>query len=158
MIHRLLYRLTASRPTRLITVNDAPYLERYYCGTLLGCTFYLHRFLSADGERHLHNHPFSAVSIVLTGSYREEVVHDLSGNGPITWTQLVRWFNRVPSNKFHRIAWARPGTWTLFIRGPRKVKGWGFLEDATFRTQPHSSDQWHSFAPLGRHSKREPLV
>lgn len=117
---------------------------------------YLHRFLAPDSEGH-HNHPSVwGFSIVLWGSYTEEVLevdpyapldHDAWHQvGPGIWTipfgrsirtRRVHWFNWIPASKYHRIVALhprRPGgaVWTLFIPGPLAVdaagkpRGWGF--------------------------------
>lgn len=140
IIDALLFKLTGRLRCRLIKPADQPYLERYYVGTLFGRTYYLHRFVSADAERHMHNHPFDGLSFVLSGSYQEEVAVDIcpyaGASGCVTKSGRVRWFNRIPSTHFHRISDAEPGTWTLFVVGPRitvdcgmalRLKGWGFL-------------------------------
>jgi hypothetical protein len=78
MINRALFNLTSRLPCRLIKPDDRPYLERYYVGQLFGVTFYLHRFVSADSERHVHNHPWTrGGSVILAGSYTEEIATDL---------------------------------------------------------------------------------
>lgn len=155
MMNKLLYWLSGRLPCRLIELDSGPYLERYYLGQLWGVTFYLHRFVSSDSERHLHNHPWGwGRSLVLAGSYLEESVVDLcphagGGSGALICTRRVRWWNKVDGNWFHRISDASPGTWTLFFHGPRVTvtyfcnkwpsdidgndphttfKGWGFLE------------------------------
>lgn len=140
MINRLLYKLTAGLPARLIKLDGVPYIERYYLGTLLGVTFYLHRFVSSDSERHLHNHPWTnGAALILAGGYVEERVIDLcpfTDSGCITESKYKRWWNRVDCNTFHRISDAKRGTWTLFMHGQRvrlgdgRLKGWGFLGSA----------------------------
>ena len=145
--NRLLHRLTATRPCRLITIGQKPYLERYFLGEALGVTFYLHRFVSSDSERHVHNHPWRhGCSFILSGAYTEEVATDIcptSGNEAGCLTEFVRrrWFNTVGGSTFHRIHDAAPGTWTLFAHGARErvgpvlvgsaslrlLKGWGFF-------------------------------
>lgn len=155
-INSLLYRLTANMPVKVIKLNDKPYLARYYVGKLWGVTFYLHQYLSADSERHLHNHPWTTSrAFVLTGDYTEEVVSDLcphSGNaGCITYFRNIKWYNRIDGSRFHRIVWVKSGTWTLFTHGGRAVvnsfkmasrlKGWGFLnsDGRTTTFTPHLS-------------------
>jgi hypothetical protein len=50
-----------------------PYIQRYYAGTFRdGSDLWLHRFLSNDGDRHLHSHPFEFSSVMLCGGYTEE--------------------------------------------------------------------------------------
>lgn len=177
IIARLLYKLTASLPCRLINTPDGPYLERYYLGALLGRTFYLHRFVSGDSERHLHNHPWDAWAVVLCGAYDEEVAVDLcpaAPNGVLSTHRRVRWFNRIPSNKFHRIHRPARGTWTLLVHGPRVrrpdggLKGWGVLTEkplpmgdcaryCTVFTPVDSEPPRHAAWPLGRDAGRAPL-
>lgn len=120
MIRRLLYALSGRLPCRIISDGDHPYLERYYVGQLFGWTFYLHRFVASDPARGLHDHPWDrAYSIVLAGSYYEQT---RSG-----W-RLVRWFNRLTGDTFHRVVLMEgmPHVWTLFCHGPY-VKRWGFM-------------------------------
>lgn len=150
MLNKLLFKLTSRLPCRIIELDSGPYLERYYLGCFLGITFYLHRFVSSDSERHVHNHPWNwGASCILIGSYIEERCLDICpavpGSGCLTQKVRRRWFNRVDGNTFHRIHDAKPGTWTLFFHGPRAMvgdwpddmkklglprmpKGWGFLE------------------------------
>jgi hypothetical protein len=52
-----------------------PYLQRYYAGTFRdGSDLWLHRFLSNDGDRNLHSHPFDFETIMLCGGYTEEFI------------------------------------------------------------------------------------
>lgn len=177
MINKFLYWLTARLPCRLIKIEDRPYLERYYLGHLLGVTFYLHRFVSSDSERHVHNHPWRrGVALVLTGGYIEERAFDLcpAANvaGCISRYRRVRWLNRVDANTFHRIHNAKPGTWTLFCHGARakvgsSLKGWGFLQQQSgpgvaatgtlFIPYPSTPEPWWEDAKTGAEIGREPL-
>lgn len=156
--NKQLFNLTAGRPCRLINIADKPYLERHYLGQALGVTFYLHRFVSGDSERHVHNHPWArGCAFILAGSYTEEVATDIcpaSGNAAGCVTERVRrrWFNVVNAATFHRIHDAAPGTWTLFCHGKRervgpvlagsltlrRLKGWGFFRTALLQSKPVS--------------------
>jgi len=182
MINRLLFNFSSRLPCRLITVNDNPYLERYYMGKLFGFTFYLHRFVSSDSEKHIHNHPWKhGGSIILSGGYIEERLVDLcpsvSASGCATRKIKRLFFNVVNGNTFHRITYARPKTWTLFFHNSRSVlrdekyhstyKGWGFLsreyvvghhEVTMFKPYDTSNTMnWWETAPTGKNSKRLPL-
>lgn len=79
--------LTAGMPCKQINLqaeiasNDCsppvivsnPYLQRYYAGTTRdNKDVWLHRFLSADSERHLHCHPMEFNTYMLNGSYTEQ--------------------------------------------------------------------------------------
>lgn len=176
MIHKILYWVSARLPCRLIELDSGPYLERYYLGSLFGTTFYLHRFVSSDSERHLHNHPWGwGRALVLAGGYEEERVVDLTNvceNGCLTQITQVNWWNVINGNTFHRITNARLNTWTLFAHGPRVrvrkgccsvLKGWGFLEhkylvgyhdSVYFVPWQGTSSKWWLTAPLGRDAGR----
>lgn len=174
-----LFWLTARLRCRLIHLPSGPYLERYHVGTLFGCEILLHRFVRADAERHLHNHPSHGVAFVLTGRYREEVAIDTCPHagaaGMLTTERNVRFLNIIPASGTHRIIDVKPGTWTLFIRGPRiklpngSLKGWGFYERVKevpgrygnahvtrFRPVVAPPTVW-GLEPLGRDAGREPL-
>ena len=124
LIQRALHRYCTGRPCRVIDSGGSPYLVRVYLGHWRGWRIYLHRYVSADGERWLHDHPFSGLSLILSGGYVEEVLPHLGAESRRSWR---RWFNWIPARKLHRIAGVMAGTWTLFIHGPHKHK-WGFLE------------------------------
>lgn len=122
------------KPCRVIESGGKPYLirvflEHRYSGRSAQ-TVYMHRFVSADAERWLHDHPFSARSNVLCGGYAEEILTALSHKRPITklmWRTPGEDFD-ISGGTFHRIVSVEPNTWTLFRHGPHLAKGWGFLE------------------------------
>lgn len=176
-MNKLLYLLTAGLPCKQIMLDGRPYLERYYLGTLLGVTFYLHRFISSDTERHLHNHPWNwGRALVLSGGYVEESVRDIcphaGPSGCILNRRYIHWWNKVDGRFFHRISNAKPGTWTLFFHGRRAtvddkgetLKGWGFLDTLAmdrepyrtvfFHLHPPSNLRWWLTAPKGRDAGR----
>lgn len=181
MINRLLFWVSSMLRTRLIKLKDQPYLERYYLGTLFGITFYLHRFVDCDGDRELHNHPFNALSIVLTGWYTENRLLDVAPAyaGLGTLYRLISFCNVIRANTFHQITYVEPGTWSLFMHGPRitvdtpqgeVLKGWGFLDSylqangdvlIAYRPYVKSTDRldwWNAEdCPIGKNSGRVPL-
>lgn len=154
MIRTLLHRLTDHLPARIISDNNAPYMERYYVGTLFGTRFCLHQFVASDPDRGLHDHPWPwAFSLILAGSYLEET---RSGTHP------VRWFNALVGDTFHRvILQERNGrtlpVWTLFAHRAKRTKRWGFmrLNLQTMRFEyvlhkPSVDEHWWLSAPMGR--------
>lgn len=178
MIKKLLYKLTSNLPCRLIKLDSGPYLERYYVGKLFNTTFYLHRFVSSDSERHVHNHPWTwGRALVLTGGYEQDEVCDLCPDlntyGALTRVKKIRFYNKVNHNTFHRILSVKPDTWTLFFHGPRlqidgQDKGWGFLEKkklaewpytpmTVFTSHKSASDGWQNTAPKGRDAGRKAI-
>lgn len=168
MMHALaaaiLYRVAARLPCRLIKLDGAPYLERYRLGSVLGCQAYLHRFVSADGDRHLHDHPWrTAVSLVLCGQYSEErtTLH-ADGRAEPVRLRKVRWLNvirRHPQAGYcdlHRIDRVRPETWTLFIHGPWSLP-WGFyqVEPAAAGAGAPQIHQYIQHCSMQQHQARE---
>lgn len=122
----------------------APYLNRYTIrkqneSGANPWRVYLHEFLASDGAGH-HSHPSTwGFSLVLWGSYEEEVLEE--GCPPIgltVCTRRVRLFNWIPATKYHRITQLHPGrvpwapwrrcrgVWTVFVCGPLSGRGWGF--------------------------------
>lgn len=140
MIKSILYKITDRLPCRIISDSDAPYLERYYLGSVFGWRFYLHQFVGSDPDRGLHDHPWSkAFAIVLAGWYIEQT---RSGIAP------VRWINGLVGDSFHRVILPNDEpVWTLFAHRIGNAKPWGFL------THPDAdgvqSFQQHKYAKEG---------
>jgi hypothetical protein len=142
IVNKLLHWITGFLPCRIIKEGNRPYLERYYLFTVLGTTFYLHRFVSSDPDRGLHDHPWRwAYSIILSGFYFEQTRY--AGMAEI---RKVKWFNRLTGDSFHRVVlpmrteWIGADKsievaydipcWTLFFHQSEKSKIWGFLRHA----------------------------
>jgi hypothetical protein len=99
------------------------YMTRY---TLLGqraagagYAVYLHHFHRGDWDDALHDHPWSFVSVILSGGYYEQTERHTRWYGP--GRMLVR-----PAEWRHRTI-LPPGreAWTLILRG-RKRRSWFF--------------------------------
>lgn len=82
----------------------------------------IHHIRTPDRDRHLHDHPWNARTIILDGWYAEQLPE------PTPWRELrVQGdTNALRFGQFHRIAHVGAGgCWTLFITG--KYRGtWGF--------------------------------
>lgn len=80
----------------------------------------LHHIMRADHDRHLHDHPWNARTVILAGFYIEER----------EGTDLIRRSQGSTASlkfgEFHRIVYVPPeGVWTLFITW--RYRGtWGF--------------------------------
>lgn len=83
----------------------------------------IHHIRRADRDRHLHDHPWNARTIVLRGWYDEE----RADGGQ--YYRHTGYTGRLLYGQYHRIAWVHPaGVWTLFITW--KYRGtWGFDVD-----------------------------
>jgi hypothetical protein len=136
--------------------SNMPYMDRYSLReqAVSGSNewrVYLNHFLAGDTDGH-HNHSFAwSFSIVLWGSYTEEILgvdphapldhqahHQVAPGiwatpfGRSVRTRRVRWFNFIRASKYHRITQLHPGpgargVWTLFFAGPLSGRGWGFF-------------------------------
>lgn len=82
----------------------------------------LHQIMRPDQDRHLHDHPWNARTLILRGGYTEQREDGLRHNDAGTTCRLL-------FGEYHRIvAVSRDGVWTLFITW--KYRGtWGFLVD-----------------------------
>jgi hypothetical protein len=131
-------------PTRPYSHIDG-YLERDFIVRpskwTLGIGVRIHRFVSSDTDRALHDHPWWWITLVLRGGYMEEVPkHGQWGAMSPQWDrvtrrELVREILRPPGCVMFRPRWHRHriqlldeqlGATTLFITGPKRYR-WGFL-------------------------------
>ena len=108
----------------------------------------IHHILLPDQDRHLHDHPWNARTIILKAGYIEErevisrpakgsVWEWLASQGKAPWSEslklkFVRFKGQTVTlnyGEFHRITFVQPGgAWTIFITG--KYRGtWGFDVD-----------------------------
>ncbi len=98
------------KPDETIGGTENPYMLRWYIiPRNKYFNVYLHKFLRSDDDRALHDHPWANVSIILRGSYYEEVPSD-----PARWRtrgdrktlrKLRRAFRPVfrGANSIHRV-------------------------------------------------------
>lgn len=112
---------------------------------------FLHHIAGPDPGLDLHDHPWPFVSVILRGSYTEEVADarqaclmaEIAERYPETATHggVRAWrrgsVHRLGLDEAHRITKVEPGTWTLVLRG-RKVRSWGFY-------QPDGWVNWQSY-------------
>ena len=92
---------------------------------------FVHHIAGPDPGVDLHDHPWPFVSLVVRGSYLEEVA-DARNPRSTTLFGRGRWsVHRMPLTRAHRITLAKQGTWTLVLRG-RKQRSWGFYQPEGF--------------------------
>jgi hypothetical protein len=145
-MHKWLMRFTKNKPMRLIEINGDPYLERYHIASIFGFKIWLHRFVRKDSERHLHNHAWGALSLILNGGYREVVALDGYRNMDIIDYKRGQ-INFIRASKAHRILAVEPNTWTLFIRAPRLTDYWFFIDDeGKWSPMKSAGDEWQNHA------------
>jgi hypothetical protein len=151
MNHEFLMQITAAMPMKTIQVNGQDYLERYFAGYADGGgQWWLHHFLRADSEEHLHTHAFKANAVVLCGGYTEQYRH--YGSPPeSTRTRYLKagYTNEINEAHLHRIISVMPDTWTLLHVSPGRLDSWRFVDDDLQEVLVQSSgENWHlSFGP-----------
>ena len=105
-------------PDFIIGKPGSPYMRRWYViPRNRWFNIYLHNIVRSDDNRALHDHPWSNLSILLKGSYRE-----VTPDGTFVRGAGSMVFRRATAA--HRLEVDGP-TWSLFITG-RKVREWGF--------------------------------
>ena len=96
-----------------------PYMTRWKFLRLPWFGFRVHKIYRSDLDRELHDHPFTFLSLVLSGGYTEETpggVKTYYGPGSLIYRRAT---------DLHRLELDEP-TWTFIIRG-QKCREWGFM-------------------------------
>ena len=108
-------------PHFVITGGDgSAYLVRYYLIKIPVFRIFLHHILRSDEDRHLHDHPWNFVSLILWNGYREERPDGVHPRCPGHVVRRLR-------THAHRLELKRPA-WTLVFSTGRKYD-WGFYMD-----------------------------
>lgn len=111
-----------------------------------GCGIRIHHTKRSDLDRHLHDHPWPTISLLLKGVYYELV--PINGwEGEPVWlpngTEQIQSWRRNPGDIVRRPATARhrllvpdpdAGVWSMFLMGPRHARAdsWGFYTPEGF--------------------------
>lgn len=102
--------------------SGEPYLTRYFLlgGRTSRWALMVHCFHRSDIDRHLHDHPWSFITLLLSG-YEEVTAQGGKhyGAGSI----LVR-----PAQFQHRVVIHTPVSWTIVLRF-KKQQSWGFITE-----------------------------
>lgn len=154
-MHNFLMHITKHMPRKIIQIEGHDYLQRYFvCEYPDGSQDWLHRFLRNDSERHLHAHPWTASSDILTGKYTAEEMHD-GKKIEVEYTAGDK--NIITPNTIHRIASVEPNTWTRMHVSAERLAEWYFIDDhGNKKTMRASEPDWHkSYEPR---EKPEPLT
>lgn len=115
----------------LIGVEGDLYLDRLSLVRTPWFSIKLHRIYRPDRQRDLHDHPWNFLSLVLRGSYVEDVPCKNPAS-PFTDSRRVRWWNWKRAEDRHSIREvSRSPVWTLVFCGPKR-REWGFwVENGT---------------------------
>lgn len=135
VLQRIAERLTCRN---IVGHDGSTYLARYTVFNFGrdGWRLYLHRFDRGDEDPELHNHPWRAVSVILSGGYREERRFDAIdsfGNDTHGIMEIERRpgsINFIDYDTFHRVDLLGGPAWSLILCGPT-ARSWGFWNRLT---------------------------
>ena len=123
LLHWMAKRLKSRRIQGECAKERGPLLIRYYIANNRYFGIYLHNLLRSDIDRDLHDHPWSFISIILQGGYKEHTFSGVRTHRP--GAVLFR-----PAKWAHSLEMNKPG-WSLVFAG-KTVRPWGF----------HTPDGW----------------
>ena len=103
---------------------ECPYLVRWVADFWL-FSIRIHHWVGSDDQRHMHDHPWAYLTVILKGGYTDV---NTSGESRLT-PGCVRYF---PSSHRHTVRVDRGGAWTLVVTG-RERRVWGFWVNGKFR-------------------------
>lgn len=131
-------------------LQEPPYLIRY---SLFSCPWFaikLHRILLSDDDC-MHDHPWSFISIILSGGYFEHTPNPMAIPCPGSalypnYPSKLKWYGpgRIlwrPAPSIHRLQVLKPAT-TLVISFKKK-RQWGFWTPSGWKV-------WYEFIRQGR--------
>jgi hypothetical protein len=123
---------------------DSEYIVRLHIVKAPFGALCVHWIKKPDPEPYAHDHPVSFLSIILRGSYAEEV----EGRNR-SYPYIIRhdYYNYIPTRKRHRIIWCSAGgCLTLAVMGP-KTNEWGFFT-------PKGKIPWKTYYAVQRAERR----
>lgn len=99
-----------------VGLPECPYLRRWVL-TLFGYSLRLHHWTASDDQRHLHDHPWWMLVLILRGGYTDisETQQDVLSAGSIRFRNAT---HRHTVKVSH-------GCWSLLLTG-RHSRNWGF--------------------------------
>lgn len=147
-IHESMMEITKFMPMRAILTGGKPYLQRYYVGkNRQGVQTWMHRFLSADVDRHFHSHPWYADSTIICGGYVESSTlidnldhHHIQRFGPGD-------LNIINPTTLHKISSCEPNTWTVMQVKPNWTTWYFINKDGEIQEmgKTHSVNWWMDY-------------
>jgi hypothetical protein len=129
--------LTPYRKGHIIHADGTLYMGRWSLFETRWLSARVHHIATADHDRHLHDHPWNFISVVLGGRYIERrprevepcfTQDDDSELGLLTVRHAGSLAFRRATDR-HAITYVSDGVWTLFIYGAT-VQWWGFYTKA----------------------------
>ena len=131
-----------------IKVSNKPYLIRWIIFKTPIGGLMVHKFLSSDVDKELHNHPFPFITFVIKNGYTEEYYENEEKKTRVIQAPNIR-FN--PSGHTHRVTINEDKKpISIVLRGP-KVREWGFFTEClTPKGIVKKWEHWKDFAARDR--------
>lgn len=124
---------TPYRKGHIYGADGSLYMRRFALFETKWLSARVHHIAREDRDRHMHDHPWTFVSVVLRGGYLERRPETLEPCFDSTGTEM--WLTdyrpagsvalRLPTDR-HMISDVAPDTWSLFVYG-RVRQWWGFF-------------------------------
>lgn len=142
----------------VIGPEDNPYMIRWRLFECPLFRIYLHKICRSDDDRHLHDHPFNFVSIILRGGYDEYRPHvNTIGLNVVARRRFLpptfvvrkatdlhrldligKWIHFIGEDRFEKVC--RPA-WTLVFAG-RRLRQWGFQTEQGWVDHKQYAESW----------------
>lgn len=123
--HRTHKNSLRGRWAQTIGPPECPIMRRWILQTPLG-SVRLHHFVRPDDQRHLHDHPWWFITLVLKGGYTDITMIDGVKHQDVLKPGSIRF---RPSHHTHIVD--TQNSWTLVITGRLRRK-WGFWTEHGF--------------------------
>jgi len=108
--------------------EGSTYLTRLHLFQTPWCSCMLHWIIRPDPQPDLHDHPNSFLSVLLSGSYDEEI----ETSNEVREVRTIKWWNFKRATDRHRIIRVRGEVITLVFAN-RVTRGWGFYAPEGWR-------------------------
>ncbi len=124
----------ARKPDKTISPDGDPYLYRWHVTPEHGpANVYLHVQVASDPRIEKHDHPWDNTTVMLAGTYEEELDQDPEGRHPYSPNGFFggRYKRKAGDMIFRKAEWSHrliltsPYAMTLFTTGP-KIRDWGY--------------------------------
>lgn len=126
--------------------NDTLHFQRFRLLALPWFSIFLHRLLASDVDKHLHDHPWDFVSLILWGSYTELCASSPNWSTPTPRTVKRGDIVRHDHSDAHKLTLNSKSVWSLVFIGSKRYD-WGY------QTETGWMDHW-----LYRQRKRSRLL
>lgn len=125
---------------------DVNYLERLRIIATPAFSIYLHRLGTPDSRPTLHDHPWSFLSIILRGGYRERRLNKHTMTVEIKHRRFINIMRRDDAHSIEKLD--ETPTWSLLFVGRRR-RTWGYWRPGTYDLNISSRGGWY-WTPFDR--------